>query len=236
MTPSTQVAVSSLVKKIVARGRENKMIGRRVWNAKAITPGITAGDSVCPEITKGTEEFQRVGDRVQPKWLGVKGTIAVKYDQNTRSDTIHARLMVVRMRQVDKNTESLVQFAANSGTLLKTNLSVGSSEVAYTGAVLNNAYPINDTSFRVLYDKVFALGPAYYQAGFPQPSNFGSVHRFSVKLPLPASLMFDDTSNQPQNYAPIILLGYCYPDGRPIEAGESVLIADAYSRLIYEDA
>lgn len=226
-----------LVKRIVARGRENKMVGRRVWNAKEVTPGITAGDSVCPEILKGTEEFQRIGDRVQPKWLGVRGTIAVKYDQNNRTDTIHARVMIVRMKQVDKNTESLAQFAAGANTLLKTNLAVGSSQVGYAGAVLNNVYPINTDSFRVLYDKVFALGPATYgMGGTQQPSNFGSVVRFSAKLPLPSSLSFDDSSNQAQNYAPIILIGYTYPDGRPLVEGEKMLIADAYSRLVFEDA
>lgn len=225
-----------LVKRIVARGRENKMVGRRIWAAKAVTPAITAGDSVCPEIIQGTQEFQRVGDRVQPKWLGVKGTIAVKYDQNNLTDTIHARVMIVRMREVDKNTESLTQFAAKSNTLLKTNLGVGNSEAGYTGGAVSNLYPVNTDSFRVLYDKTFVLGPATYVAGQSQPSNFGSVASFSAKLALPSSLIFTDNSNQPQNYAPIILIGYCYPDGRPLAGDEAVLTADAYARLIYEDA
>jgi len=224
------------VKRIINRGRENKSVGRRVWNAKAVTPGITAGDSVCPEIVKGTEECQRIGDKVQPKYLSVRGTVAVKYNQNSRSDTILARVMIVRMRQVDKNTESLDQFVANANHLLKTNFAIGNTEAGYTGAVLNNVFPVNTEMFRVLYDKTFTLGPATYVAGQSQPSNFGSVAQFGAKLDIPSSLMFADNSNQPQNYAPIILIGYTYPDGRPIEDGESVLIADAYSRLIFEDA
>lgn len=225
-----------LVKQIVARGRENKSVGRRIWVAKDVTPAITTGDSVCPEIVQGSAEFQRQGDRVQPKWLGVKGTIAVKYDENTLTDTIHARVMIVRMRQSDKNSESLTQFAANSNSLLKTNLGVGNSEAGYTGGAFSNLYPVNTDQFRVMYDKTFVLSPATYVAGTQQPSNFGSVARFRAKLALPSSLIFTDGSNQPQNYAPIILIGYCYPDGRVIGQDESVLTADAYARLIYEDA
>ena len=226
-----------LVKRLINRGRENKSKGRRVWIDKAVTPAITAGDSVCPELAKGTEEFERIGDKVQPKYLSVKGTIAVKYDQNVLTDTIHARLMVVRMREVDKNTESLTQFAAKANTLLKTNLGVGTSEAGYTGSRLDNVYPVNTDAFRVLYDETIVLNPATYGGGgSAQPSNFGSVARFKVKLDLPSSLMFADGSEQPQNYAPIILIGYSYPDGRPIDGGESRLIANAYSRLIFEDA
>lgn len=236
MKTTQKASVMDLVKRIVHSGRENKSVGRRVWNAKAITPGITAGDSVLPEIANGDASCQREGDRVQPRWLGVRGTIAVKYDKNDRTDTINARVMIVRIKQSDKNTESLAAFAANANKLLRTNFALGNTVAGYTGAVLNNEYPINTDLFRVLYDKVFTLAPATYVAGQQQPSNFGSVVHFSTKLPLPVGLSYDDTDNQAQNYAPIILVGYCYPDGRPLVPDEQMLIADAYSRLIYEDA
>lgn len=228
--------MSTLVKRIVHRGRENKFRGMRALAAQPITPAITQAWGLLPPLDKGVEDFQRIGDKVQPKSLTLKGTISIDHNANLMSDSVHVRVLVLRVREAQKNTDAITKFAAKAGTLLQTNFGVGNSLAGFTGNVFNTFYGVNTDSFRALKDRVYELNPAFYVAGFPQPSNFRSVKRISMSIPLPSSLMYSDDSNEAQNYAPIICIGYTYPDGRPIEAGEQRVVADIYTKIVYEDA
>lgn len=235
MSAPAKASVTDLVNRLVHKGRENKFKGYNVLVSN-ITPAITQAHVILPNLDKGTEDFQRIGDKVQPKSLVLRGQLSIDHDTNVMSDTVHVRLLVLRVREAQRNTLALTQFIAKSNTLLNPNYAVGSSLNGYTGNPINDLQDINTDAFRVLKDRIYELNPAFYVAGQSQPSNFGSVRRISLSIPLPASLMYSDDSNEAQNYAPVLAIGYCYPDGRLLEAGEQRVNARFFSKLVYEDA
>lgn len=223
------------MKRLIHKGRENKFKGMNVL-VQNITPAITTAHVICPSISKGDEDFERIGDKVQPKALILRGQLAIDHDNNAVSDSIHVRLMVLRVREANRNTLALSSFVAKANTLLNPNYAVGSSLNGYTGNPINDLQDVNTDSFRVLKDMIVELNPAFYVAGQAQPSNFRSVKHLSMSIPVPSSLMFSDDTDEAQNYAPVLCIGYCYPDGRPLDAGEQRVLARFYSKIIYEDA
>lgn len=235
MTAPAQASVTALVKRIVHKGRENKFKGYNVL-VQNITPAITNAHVILPPLDKGTEDFERIGDKVQPKSLILRGQLSIDHDTNVMSDSVHVRLMVLRVREAQRNTLALTQFIAKASTLLNPNYGVGTSLNGYTGVPINNLQDINTDSFRVLKDRIYELNPAFYVAGYPQPSNFRSVKQVKMSIPLPSSLMYSDDTSEAQNYAPVLCIGYCYPDGRPLEAGEQRVNARFFSKIVYEDA
>lgn len=221
------------MRKMIGKETENKEIGNTIETLVAHNSGITNPDlrAIVPQIGSGTESWNRLGDRVKPKSLVVRGTISTNYEASSNKVLL---VRVIIAAQKDVKSGSGVGVATDPQRLLRTGLTAGNNQVPFLGNRNELLYPVNDLKFRVYMDKVFALAPDSTGTG-EQPSSYRRfVYRFKQ---LPASLTFDEGNGDwANNFAPFICTGYAYADGTSPDIINTSVLTDYHSILSYEDA
>lgn len=240
-------AMTAIAKQVVARNNENKMIGWKVEGNVQHNSPIGAADcrALVGEITQidsttGNTSTQRMGDRITPKSLVVKGCVSLQPSTSTTSVPITVRIIVASQKSIK------VGSAVNGGTvdtnrLLKPGFAgVGADQQPFNGNTPELEYPINKDLYRVYYDKTFKIGsgipgtPGVY-AENPYPDYF---KRWSYRFKqLPANLTWDEGNGDwANNFAPFVAIGYAYPDGTSPDVVTTRVISNTTSFLTFEDA
>lgn len=231
MKDQAKAQVLSLMKKMLDRNTENKEIGLNV-EATSHNSGITNPDLVpiIPQIASGTDSQTRLGDRIKPTSLVVRGVVSMADNPDTRP--IYVRVLM--LSQKDVKVGSKVGTDTDPDHLLRSAI-VGAPEVAWTGTRPELNYYVNDNKFKVYYDKTFLLTPGSAASGNPL---VGSQFKFQKRFKsLPAQLSFDEGNGDwPNNFAPFFAIGYCYADGGAPDTVTTRISTNIYSRLTYEDA
>jgi len=211
---------------------ENKEVGWRIQADTNHNSGITNADLVpiVPQIASGTDGSTRLGDRVKPLSLKVKGIVSVA--ENPDTTPFYVRVMM--LSQKDVKVGSQVGTSTDPAHLLRTAIP-GGSEIAFAGNREELNYYVNDNKFKVYYDKTFLITPASAASGNPQK---GSQFTFSKSFKsLPAHFSFDEgNGNWVNNFAPFLAIGYAYANGDAPDTVTSRISVEAYARLTYEDA
>jgi len=244
MKDQTKAQMINLVRKMIDGKIEDKVISQR-RSLTAHNSSITTGDCVTliPAVPQGTADWQRLGDKIKPKYLRVDVECALNFDPtnqtpalgggfafsgNRYSSPLVARLLVFTQTDIKTATTG---GAVDTGSLLRGD---NGNNVGYTGINGDNIRPINTGKFRVLKDKKFELVPA------PGPIIVDGVYktniRFSFKLKCPTFKYDATTGDVPINYCPFIAVGYNYPNGSPADVVSTALNMIVISTLVYEDA
>jgi len=214
---------------------ENKEIGNVIQSNVAHNSGITNADLVplIPEIASGTDGSTRLGDRIKPLSLKVKGTVSVYENPDTKP--FYVRILM--LTQKDVKVGSQVGTSTDPAHLLRTAIP-GASEIAFSGNRAELDYYVNDNKFKVLYDKTTLIAPVTTVGSGAGNSAQFSQFRFSKTIKsLPAHFSFDEgNGNWVNNYAPFFAIGYAYADGSAPDTVTTRISCQAYSRLTYEDA
>jgi len=227
----------ALVKRMLSKDHENKSVGYIVEDAVAHNSAISSADCepLIGEIAQGTDSFNRIGDKVRPKSLMVRGTIALNGGVTggfTRVP-LQVRVLILSAKDIKVGSQVLTN-AVDTGHLLEPNIAVA-NEVDYSGSTINALFPVNRDAFRVYYDKTFTL------CG-PEPEGVEAVTKFCANWSyrfkkLPASLTFDNGNGDwANNFAPFVAIGYSYPDGSSADTLSRRLISTVYSKLEFEDS
>jgi len=232
MKDQTKAQVISLMRKMMNQNTENKEVGWRIQSDTPHNSGVTNADLVpiVPQIASGTDGSTRLGDRVKPISLKVKGIVSI----NENPDTQPFYVRVMMLSQKDVKVGSQVGVSTDPAHLLRTAIP-GASEIAFAGNREELNYYVNDNKFKVYYDKQFLITPASAASGNPQK---GSQFKFSKTFKsLPAQFSFDEgNGNWVNNFAPFLAIGYAYADGTGPDTVTSRISCEAYARLVYEDA
>jgi len=222
----------SLMKRMIHQNQENKEVGWRIQPNTPHNSAISNADLVpiVPQIGPGTDGSTRIGDRVKPLRLTVKGIVSV--DENPDTRPFYVR--VIMASQKDVKVGSAVGTATDPAHLLRTAIP-GASEIAFSGNREELDYYVNDNKFKVYYDKQFLITPASAASGNPQK---GSQFKFSKTFKsLPSHFSFDEgNGNWVNNFAPFFAIGYAYADGGAPDTVTTRISCEAYARLTYEDA
>lgn len=138
-------SVKEFVKKEIHREVETKQLLQSI----NVTAGWTGGITQITQPVQGTADGQRIGDKIEPQMLRIKGLV--------QGTNLHVMRIVV------------IQWRPNSGTFTPT---VGNIlEGAYSGSVNFVNCPISRDyrhEFKVLHDKrYFASGLADHYANIP---------------------------------------------------------------------
>lgn len=186
---------------------------------------------IVGSIPEGTDSLTRLGDRIKPKSLTVRGIISTNPDYNPNNKPLIVSVYILSCK--DRKTNALVQAGAGLADLLKPNIG-GTEQVPFDGSTLRSTFPVNTEKFRVYYQKKLLLAPGSVTAGTRQ---FEALRwKYSFKQ-LPASLTFDEaTGDDANNFAPFLVMGYSYADGTVGETLQTRIISNAFSQLRYEDA
>lgn len=224
-----------IVKRTLARASENKQVGYDIESGVLHNSAISDADvvPVLGSITQGVDDNQRIGDRVKPKSLTVRGVIGLNPDYNPNNKPMIVTVMILGCK--DKKTNALVQAGAGMADLLKPNI-YGTEEVPWDGTTIRSTYPVNTEKFRVYYQRQFKICPGSLASGTRE---FDFVKwRYTFKSSkMPTSLTWDEgTGDDCNNFAPFLAIGYCYTDGSLPDVVNTRLISQAHSEFTYEDA
>lgn len=194
---------------------------------------------ICPELTLGTSSQNRIGNKIKPKGLYVKGHIYGDWSQitgnNSSFQTIYVRIMCIADKQ--NPVDSLAYNAFNTGKDILLNKGATATNFLYTDQT--SLYrPINKNRYTVHYDKVIKLGMYSANLGTANVDQAQGLRRFSFKIPMKEEWVYDDTGSRPTNYhMPSLVVGYCPGDSRFIVNGgiTSFVKMTYYSDFYYTD-
>jgi len=217
---------------MIGQNAENKQRGFEIEQNEVHNAPITDADVVpiVGSIPEGTSSNQRLGDRIKPKSLKVRGVIGLNPDNNPNNKPMIVTVMILACK--DKKTNALVTAGAGLVDLLKPNIG-GTEQVAWDGTTYRSTFPVNTEKFKVYYQRQFMLAPGSLGAGTREFDFRKWKYTFKD---LPASLTFDEgTGDDPNNFAPFLVTGWCYTDGSAPDVVPR-LLTNVSSVLSYEDA
>lgn len=237
-------AVRKIAKAVVHREAENKYVS---YHNEQNFNGTVSSSSECyplmPPVDQGTDDFQRIGDKIRPKYLLVKGFVQlnpnagqVKY---MPPSTVRVMLLSQKFVKFSGDVSSKVDVAH----LLKDNVSTGTGR-PYSGTIFDNLAPINRDIFTVHLDRKMKFNWMSQQTqdsgGNPsvgwQTGNDRTKY-FTCKIKLPKTLTFDDgTGSYPNNAAPFLCFGAVNDDGATPWTLTAPYQVSWMATLYYEDA
>lgn len=227
-----KAAVLKLMRTMIGREAENKIRGFQLEQNVLHNAPITDADVVpiVGSIPEGTGSLERLGDRVKPKRLTVRGVIGLNPDYNPNNKPMIATVMILSCK--DKKTNALVTAGAGLADLLKPNIG-GTEQVSWDGTTLRSTFPVNQGKFKVHYSKQFRIAPGSLGGG-TREFDFAKW-KYTFKS-MPASLTWDEgTGDDCNNFAPFLVIGWCYTDGSATDLVPR-LVSNSFSQLSYEDA
>lgn len=203
-----------------------------------ITNGI-----ILPTLAKGTNDNERIGEKVRALRLNVRGYL--KFDYNT-SAAAPASSVGVRMMVVSVKGRDSYDMATINGNALFSLLKKGGTSTAFTGILSDLTAPINRDLFTVHHDKLIYLKQdMVFQTGTPTnswvTSDVSKLIRFfnlNVKC-RNKELKYEDATNSglyPTNFFPFLIVGYAYLDGSAADTVSTKLGLEYTTTLKYEDA
>lgn len=218
-----RAGMAKLVKKVLSRTAETKFVSAKYDTTH--NSSITNGDitALCPLITQGNDDFQRLGDKITGKYLIVRGKVQwdstyLTSNGQTFMPPVTCRVLILSQRNVGNNGQ--IPGSIQDQYLLKDNVGIGTGR-AYTGAAWDNLAPINRELFKVHMDKKIKLNWVHpWDSGSPQYSTGTAgndrTKYFYCRIPVKKVLRFDSsmpTPNAPDNFAPFFAFGAVNDDG-----------------------
>jgi len=229
--PKPSSALKTMVKKLVASTEEVNRVNSLVDNGSALyNSPITVGDVkyLLPTMVQGDTAYQRHGDRVTPKSLVVK--LHVSPPTSTGGfPTIQVRVHFLK----HKKFTNRATLGGNLSTEIPKLLDNGSgSQVSYDGTILPSQYQLNTDIWTDIKTLNFTISKDN-----TSPTTGAPFREFMVRIPCPKHLTYQDaTQTDPENFCPIMVCGYMYPDGTAPDTITPKLRVVAQSFLSYTDA
>jgi len=239
-----------VINTVVRRGQETKFVVGAPFNNQSstnletftsFTSAITSTNEVyalIPKIDEGTDDFNRIGQVIQPRSLRTKVNVCLPTDQ-VHSMSVYADFYFCTAKPV--KAEYLSNQVPTSELL---NDGQGSN-VPYDGTSFTAALPINKTKFSLIRHVRVKLqkgindpNVALTGAGTSSTNVYPYSKSFSVNIPIPQKLTYlDSGSNTPSNFFPFMMVGF---HGTDNTGGTAPIVArinvQAQSQLYYKDA
>jgi len=232
-----KTAVTKIVKNQIARASENKQVGWWVESNTQHNSGISSADCVplVQQIGQGITAQTRVGDRVKPKSLKLKGVLSFNPDDCNTSQNIYARVLILAQKNI-KTGSAVLAGGVDSARLLKPSL-VATPETSFAGATMDINTLVNTDLFRVYMDKTIKFAVSVVTGGGREAMPLYSARWSKTFKQLPASFTYDQGNGDwANNFAPFLAIGYAYSDGTAPDTITTKLVSNVLSVLDYEDA
>jgi len=231
-----------VVRRMISSKAENKLIGTQVEANVLHNSAISAADcepvimEVQPlDASVGSTAQQRIGDRISPKSLKVRGLLSLNFDTTppvSRAD-IYARVIIASQKDV-KTGAQVLGGSVDTAALLRPGFGATADQVPFNGHPQELLYDINKDKFRVYYDKVIKFTQVAETSVEAIP-RYSARWSYSFKK-LPASLTYDENNGDwCNNFAPFVCIGYAYSDGTAADVVGTKLRSNIYSQLQFED-
>jgi len=229
--------VTKIVKAVIARDTENKLIG---WETEAaVNHNSPIGPADCTplvqQISQGVTSQSRIGDRIKPKSLRVRGVVSFMPDTCTTSQNLYVRLLILAQKNI-KVGSVIAGGGVDTDHLLRPGY-VGGDQTPFSGITQNLYEPINTDLFRVYMDKVVKLNCSVITGGGREQQPLYSA-RYSFRMKkMPQTFTYDDGNGDwVNNFAPFFCMGYAFSDGTTDPTITLRLHNQCSTFLEYEDA
>lgn len=241
---------NSFEKRVLSVVRRN-VETKQAWNNFPMTAfnsfATSAADllQIIPNINKGTNDNQRIGDQIHPQVLKFRAIINMIPQDPSQSNSIRriwARLLIVTPKMF-ANYNSAV---ANAATWIPTVLKKGGTTSGFNGDIQDANSPVNSDAITCHYDSgpLFFGQDIYYGPGTTGTAttyNCGTMTRFvnkTFRFGSTRKFKYDDTISAvvPANEGYIALFGYGFCDGTAPESLVSRMQMQFVTTLDYEDA
>jgi len=232
--------LTTAIKKVISSQIEDKYCSLDFLNDTLFNSAVTTPSELypcLPPIEKGDGSHQRQGQEVTPKYLRIRGTIALADDDLTADIMAYMYVFTTKKFKYIPDVVSL---------FVPTNmLSTGQGTTTNpTGFALVAQYPPEKEQITLLNKKQFHLikgfgeqnGGGAGALGVGGASN--TIRSFDIKIKCPAKFKYDDTNGPrfPTNFAPVVCFGYYHTDGTIPDVLNRALNVNMCSQLVYEDA
>lgn len=227
---------------MLAKNIENKRIGNTIEysvqhnspigsaDCKAIVPAI-------PPIGAGggvTSNSQRIGDRVKPKALVVKGVVSLQLATPVQRD-VYVRVIIAAQKSIKVGAQVNAGNVDTDHLLRPSYPGAGLDQAPFSGYTMDLEYQVNKDLFHVYMDKIIKLH-ACAEGGVESLGRYSARWSYKFKK-LPSTFTFDEgTGDWPNNFAPFHAIGYAYSDGTAPDTVATPLVNNTYSYLEFEDA
>lgn len=205
MKPVLNPAISKAVKRIMHRASEIKTVTTTVFPVpgadglikssginNTVTPqlGMTSLLSIIPPVGQGAGQGQRIGNKISPVSLLVRGVInALPTTSSTGSNFYTNQPLYVRV----------VIYALNSSATTNVNdnlLDQGTLNKNFDGTLSDLLLPYNTERFKIVKSFQVNLQPPYDpNVGNVENANKRTSAMFKYYLPLPSTLTYADNVN-----------------------------------------
>lgn len=255
MKEQQRANVLAVVRRLISRGVANKVVGNVIEQNIQHNRTITAADCypILPAIEPDSPNAQnpttqiRSTDRIKPKSLIVRGSVGLNYVGGgfslPDSRPLYVRIMILAQKDIKSSggvtgsvdTNHLLHAALPTTT--PGGITTLNDNVNFDGTLTSLNYPVNKNKFRVYMDKVLYLHSSDISHSFGG-DNPGYSKRFKYTFKdLPTNLTFDETNgDNVNNFAPFIAIGWCMADGSSPTLATTLVNANVYSQLVFEDA
>lgn len=214
-----------------------------------------------PYVVEGTDDWQRIGNKIRPTSLRIQGTTKIALAQITPPNWAPTDLFACLYILQSKQIKSISNFQNSSGTTppvvdnLNLNILLKTEEgttVPFDGNVWASKLPVAEQNYQVLAKKVFRLRYAGLTGSGGGVVSIANSHDYVANWTLnfkpgkhmPSVLHYPESStapalpfaflNSPTNFAPFMVMGYYQADG---SAGPpAVRLENTYTSLLrYKD-
>lgn len=242
-------AVRKIAKTAISRSAETKYVTTQSdRNFNSSISSATECYELVPQVSIGTGDYQRIGDKIYGKYLYIRGH--VQWDSNflqQHSTTAYlppATLRILIVSQNDIKVGNQVSTRAAVGQLLKDNVGTGTAR-AYTGGMWDNLAPINKDLFKVHMDRKVKLNWINWSmsntggGGQSESQAVGNdrTKYFYCRIKLHRTMKFDDANGDyPNSFAPFLCVGAVNDDGTSAWSLQAPYRVSWNSTLYFTDA
>lgn len=224
--PRKGSTLATMVKRIVSRQEETKCCGLSVENAVTHNAQITNADAqaLLPVIPQGTGSSNRVGDKIRPTLLKVKGCVSYYDRGQTWGSPMIVKVFCLRQKGLGNLQTALPSL--NLPNLLDN----GGSTNFWDGSTDRALWRINTDVFDVLAVKTLKISNTDVENHKAETGHY----EFNIKTP--ALLKYSPGNQYPDNYAPFFVLGWYSEDGATPSITDVNIVNTCRSFLYYKDA
>lgn len=203
--------VRTIVRREIARQAENKIIEGSLGPVNFYQP-ISAGvcTNLIPNISQGTTQGSRVGNKVRPKVFTLKMAINVN-NQSTIYTPAYVDIYIFKYKP-----GALFPSASLPSNAMDNFLQLGSASTSYTGAIMDGLRYVNKDVFTVVYRKRLLMYNPLNGTGVQgSTANINPCRTLSINLTkhLKKTLMYNDNNTYCTNDDLWLAVGSTQTDG-----------------------
>lgn len=249
--PRKMSSFARRVMRVVNRREETKYVANAydaaggqlptLWYAVGNINAVGDFNPALPKLTQGTDDYQRIGAKIQPVSVAVSlkiGLNPLDLSANSLIGVIYYGTSKTEKTWQNNNPLQTANILDNGDG---TNTSFGGTRFDLTKPLDKKLVSARRITFRL--SKTAGIQNSDNGVATTVPGNFStsnglSEKTFMLRFRAPKSLMYQiNTSTYPSNYAPWYAIGFCHADGSALTLSDANLVnVNAKCHMYFKDA